>query len=240
MRWCLTSRTPRYCLRHVATASRRFGVPKKVRPAQQARSRATLGRILDASLPLLDGRDFESVPVTEITDAAGISASSLYARFPTKASLLQALHERHLANAKAMVDAVVGAERDRPGDPSVVLRGLIEVFLRFQADNQGPAQTFRRAESHDPGFARRRQELDRYAIQLVRDYLLERCEPSQRAERGRRIELALWVLCTGMIAAIHPPLCFAKTIGMEPDAMVPEIYRMFTAYLELDEKLGTR
>jgi AcrR family transcriptional regulator len=222
----------------LATVSRRFGVPKNIRPARQARSRATLDRILDATLPLLDGRDFENVPVTEITDAAGISASSLYARFPTKASLLQALHERHLEHARGMVDAVVTTERDRPGDPADVLRGLIQMFLLFQADHQGPAQTFRRAEAHDAGFARRRQELDRFAIRLVRDYLLELYDPAERAEHGRRIELALWVLCTGMIAAVHPPHRFADLIGMDPAGMVPEIYAMFAAYLDLDAKLG--
>jgi AcrR family transcriptional regulator len=220
--------------------SRRFGVPKKVRPAQQKRSRATLDRILDAALPLLDGRDFENVPVTEITDAAGISASSLYARFPTKASLLQALHERHLARARGMVDAVVQAQDARPADPTEVLRGLIQMFLHFQADHEGPAQTFRRAEAHDAGFARRRQELDRYAIRLVRDYLLEWFEPRERTEQGRRIELALWVLCTGMIAAVHPPHRFAELVGVEPLAMVPEIYAMFSAYLDLDGRLARR
>jgi hypothetical protein len=137
-----------------------------------------------------------------------------------------------------MVDAVVHAQRERPDDPTVVLRGLIQMFLLFQADHQGPAQTFRRAEAHDAGFARRRQELDRYAIRLVRDYLLEWFEPEERDEQGRRIELALWVLCTGMIAAVHPPHRFAALVGVEPRAMVPEIYAMFSAYLDLDGRLA--
>lgn len=214
--------------------SRRFGVPKRVRPAQQARSRATLDRILDATLRLLDGRDFEDVPVTEITAAAGISASSLYARFPTKASLLQAMHERHLARAKAMVDAVVSAERDRPTDPATVLPELIQTFLRFQASHEGPARTFRQAEAHDAGFARRRRELDRYAIRLVRDYVLALYEPAERDALAGRIELALWLLCTGMIAAVHPPHRFAEVMGMSPAAMVPEVWAMFRAYLDLD------
>jgi AcrR family transcriptional regulator len=217
--------------------SRRFGVPKTVRPARQKRSRATLNRILDATLPLLDGRDFDDVPVLEITAAAEISASSLYARFPTKASLLQALQERHLARAKAVIDAFARAEHERPRAVSAVIPELIRLFLAFQEGHDGPSRTFRQAEAHDPGFARRRRALDAYVIRLVRDYLVECCARAHRPCEAKRVDLAVWILGTGMIAAVQPPHRFADVIDVSRDEMVRELQAMLTAYLGLPDGL---
>jgi AcrR family transcriptional regulator len=213
--------------------SRRFGVPRKVRPAYQRRSRATLDRILDATLALLDGRDFEDVPVLEITAAAEISPSSLYARFPTKASLLQALHERHLARAKAVIDAFARGEHEQPRACADVIPALIRLFLDFQEGHDGPSRTFRLAEAHDPGFARRRRELDAYAIRLVRDYLLESCDRAAQPRDTKRVDLAVWILGTGMIAAVQPPHRFADVIDVSRDEMVRELQAMLSAYLGL-------
>lgn len=215
--------------------SRRFGVPKKVRPAHQRRSRATLDRILDATLGLLDGRDFDDVPVLEITAAAEISASSLYARFPTKASLLQALHERHLERARAVIDAFARAEHERPRACTDVIPELIRLFLDFQEGHDGPSRTFRQAEAHDPGFARRRRELDAYAIRLVRDYLLDWCARANQPREAKRVDLAVWILGTGMIAAVQPPHRFADVLHVSRDEMVRELQAMLSAYLGLPD-----
>jgi len=211
---------------------RRSRASTQVRPPRQARSQATMERVLDATLAILDGRDFESIPLTEITEAARISASSLWARFPSKRGLLRALHERHLARGRAMIDAVAEAERQSPDDPGAVLSRCVRVFLASRADTQGPAATFRIAERRDPSFARRRHELDMHVIRLLRDYLIDRLGVADPQKR-KQIDLAVWGVAMAIIAAVEPPYGFAEHVGVGHEEVAAELARMGKAYLDL-------
>ena len=72
-----------------------------VRAPQQARSQATLGRLLDATEKLLDDRPFDELAVADICKAASSSVGAFYARFPDKTALLHVLHERLCDEARA-------------------------------------------------------------------------------------------------------------------------------------------
>ncbi len=79
------------------------------RRAVQARSRATVERILEAAAGLIAERGPDGVTMTEIAQRAGVVIGSLYQYFPDKAGLMAALFERHSRDVRAMiVDAVGG------------------------------------------------------------------------------------------------------------------------------------
>ena len=62
-------------------------------PPKQRRSETTLLRLLEAVRELIADRDYDDVSVEEICQHALVSKSSFYARFPSKAALLQTLFE---------------------------------------------------------------------------------------------------------------------------------------------------
>ena len=72
-----------------------------MRPVRQARSQATLERLLESTESLLANKGFEGVTVAEIAMRAGLSVGAVYSRFRDKDALLQCLLDRFTAEATA-------------------------------------------------------------------------------------------------------------------------------------------
>ncbi|MCI0413277.1 TetR/AcrR family transcriptional regulator [bacterium] len=64
----------------------------QLRPSQQARSQATVDRLVKETMALLQNRDFDTISVDEIMENARTSKGSFYFRFESKSHLL-----RHIA-----------------------------------------------------------------------------------------------------------------------------------------------
>lgn len=81
------------------------------RRAVQARSRATVERILASAAQLVAERGPDAVTMTEIAHRAEVVIGALYQYFPDKAGVMAALFERHNAAVRAMLlDALQGAD----------------------------------------------------------------------------------------------------------------------------------
>ncbi len=74
---------------------------------RELKKRATRQRISDVATEMFLARGFESVAVTEVATAAGVSEKTVYNYFPTKESLV-------LDQVEGQVARLVGAVRDRP------------------------------------------------------------------------------------------------------------------------------
>src|SRR5687768_7969228 len=77
--------------------------PRK-RP-RQARSKATVDTILEATARILVKHGFDGLTTNGVAAAAGVSIGSLYQYFPNKEALVSALIERHLTDMNAAVFA---------------------------------------------------------------------------------------------------------------------------------------
>jgi len=77
--------------------------PPPRRRAMQARSRATVERILEAAAGLIAERGAEAATMTEIAQRAGVVIGSLYQYFPDKAGVMTALFDRHSAGVHEML-----------------------------------------------------------------------------------------------------------------------------------------
>jgi AcrR family transcriptional regulator len=79
------------------------------RRAVQARSRATVERILEAAASLVAERGGDGATMTEIAQRAGVVIGSLYQYFPDKAGVMAALFERHSSGVREMLtEAMAG------------------------------------------------------------------------------------------------------------------------------------
>ncbi len=84
-------------------------ISRPLRPPIQARSRATLDRILTAAEELLEDRSFDELTIEQVLTRAKVSVGSFYARFPTKDAMLPALLERYRDNLRGFL-----TEREKP------------------------------------------------------------------------------------------------------------------------------
>ena len=102
------------------------GTGRRRQPVQ-ARSRETVGRILDAAALLLEEGGVEAVTTRAIAERAGITAPSLYRFFADREQVLDALIEQHL---ERLSDYLAEAEAGRT--PSSVT-DFVERELGFYA-----------------------------------------------------------------------------------------------------------
>jgi AcrR family transcriptional regulator len=86
--------------------------PEDLRPPQQARSRESLERVLEAGQELLEEKGWEGFTVQEVSRRAKVSIGSIYARAPSKESLILAVYDRAVAKIGEQNRALL--ENDAP------------------------------------------------------------------------------------------------------------------------------
>lgn len=103
--------------------------PRKM-PAQE-RSRATVSAILDATARVLVRRGLAGTNTNAVAEVAGVSVGSLYQYFPSKQSLVAALHERHARELLSVVEREIAsaAARSFEGTVRALIRAVIEAHL---------------------------------------------------------------------------------------------------------------
>ena len=94
----------------------------------QARSAASVGAILEATLQVLVVTGKERLTTTRVAERAGVSVGTLYQYFPNKSSLLQAVLRRHFENVVAAVEAVCAEQGGQP--LAAMIPPLVKAFLR--------------------------------------------------------------------------------------------------------------
>lgn len=106
-----------------------------VRPPQQARSRATLARLLETARDMLADTDWRDLAITALCERAASSVGSFYARFEGKDALLDSLASEARSEL-AEVAAWCAADARRRGLPTASrLRQLTAALDRY-ADRQ--------------------------------------------------------------------------------------------------------
>lgn len=106
-----------------------------MRPPQQDRSRRAQLAALDAFEALLAARPLSKVTVQEVAQRAGLSITSLYARFEGKDALVLALHERVLANGGAQMDALLGDDAIAQAPVEDAVAALVDGAVAFAKAN---------------------------------------------------------------------------------------------------------
>ena len=114
-------------------ARRKKGHAPKKRP-KQARSRMTVGSILEAAVQLLSQDDVDRLSTNRIAERAGVAVASLYQYFPNKEAILGALFEKELQEESEELAARSVEVADRP------VRDIIRVAVRSTiAKPRGPS-----------------------------------------------------------------------------------------------------
>ncbi|EJN11336.1 transcriptional regulator [Bradyrhizobium sp. YR681] len=101
--------------------------------ALQARSRATVDALVEATARILVRDGFEKTSTNRIAEIAGVSVGSLYQYFPSKEALVAAVIDRHNDEIMGLVRTTLVEVADLPVDKAV--RKLVTVAIEAHRIN---------------------------------------------------------------------------------------------------------
>ena len=97
----------------------------------QARSRARLGRVLDAAEEVLEREGPDAFSTTSVARRAGVSVGSVYRFFPDKQAIVEALAIRYWSDFADLVAGVAEADALEPvADPAAAVIGVLAAGFR--------------------------------------------------------------------------------------------------------------
>jgi AcrR family transcriptional regulator len=205
----------------------RAPLTKPRKSATQARSRATVAALVEATARILVVEGFDKASTNRIAEVAGVSVGSLYQYFPSKEALVLAVIERHNREIMEVVGATLEEIASLPVEKGV--RRLVAVAV--EAHRIDP-QLHRVLAEQIPRTGRLEnvEAYNREAYALFGVWLA-----SRRAElRVADLELATFVCATAIEALAHDAvLHHADRFPDEAvEALIDETARLILGYLK--------
>jgi AcrR family transcriptional regulator len=199
--------------------------PRKT--ASQARSRATVDALVEATARILVRDGFEKASTNRIAEVAGVSVGSLYQYFPGKEALVAAVIDRHNQEIMQVVRAALAEVADMPVEKAV--RRLVTVAI--EAHRIAPRLHRVLAEQIPrTGPLANVEAFNREVHALVRAYL-----ESRRKELGKiDLEIATFICVSAIEAIAHNIVLNQAEMLTEKmvRALVDETTRMVVGYLK--------
>lgn len=132
-----------------------------INPPQQARSRRTLERLVEASLEILAAEGPDALTVHRVVEKAGSSVGSFYARFDGKDDLLDYLGERIWTEALERWNTALES-RDWSGHGlAAAVEGSVQLIIDSQRSRSGYLKALDQMSGH------RRGAYDAFRAQLL-------------------------------------------------------------------------
>lgn len=206
---------------------------KTIAPPQQKRSRATLERLLNATIEALDEHGLDGAVIPRIAALAGVAPASVYRRFANKdalirASLLHVLEQTQTTNRQALAAALHGATLDASAN---ALMGIMFSQYRQHPLLVRALARFIDADT-DQQFLASARAILAGNLELVVVCMLAHSEQIRHAQPERALRFALLHAITSIEAVTLEPTSLWHSVLAEPDeALARELARSFVAYL---------
>lgn len=202
-----------------------------IRPPQQARSRKTLDRILDAAEALLAEKGFDDTPVSEIVRRAGSSVGAFYTRFDDKNALLHALYDRYLEQATATADDALDPARWEGSRIPEVLGAVVGFLVEIYREQNGLIRAFVTRNRVDPSFQARRERLSHYVSERLAALLLARRDEIRHADPERAAAFGLTLVFSTLDGVMLFGEMRSGKLSLTDDDLAGELTRAYLAYL---------
>ena len=194
--------------------------------ASQARSRATVAALIEATARILVRDSFDRASTNRIAEEAGVSIGSLYQYFPSKEALVAAVIDRHNRELTRVARGALAEVSALPLEQAV--RRL--VVIAFEAHRVQPRLHRVLAEQIPrTGRLKNIEAFNRENYALFRTYL----EGHRDEIRSVDLELASFVCVTTVEALTHTAvLHHSETFSEETfAALIDEATRLLVRYL---------
>jgi AcrR family transcriptional regulator len=198
-----------------------------IRPPQQARTRQTLGKLLDAAEALVLEKGFDDAGIAEIAARAGSSVGGFYRRFHDKQGLLHAMHERFCDEARATADAALDAQRWAGSTTVEILPEFVEFLVRIFREREGLIRAFLMRGVSNQEVRERTQRLFDYIAGKLGFLLAERVEEIRHPNPALGAAFGLHVI----LGALDHSALGTTTFPLTDDRLAPQLSEVFLAYL---------
>src|SRR5687768_14649072 len=195
--------------------------PRK-RP-RQARSKATVDTILEATTRVLVKQGFDNLSTNAVAAAAGVSIGSLYQYFPNKEALVSALIDRHVEEMNTAILAELTRVAKLP--LAEAARAVIELTIHAHAINPELHRVLTEQVPRIGKLARLR-ELDEICHRMVAGLLAAR----KHELAIRDPDLAAFILVSTIESVVHRAALLYPHRLRDP-RLVDETTLLVTRYL---------
>ncbi|RMF20961.1 MAG: TetR/AcrR family transcriptional regulator [Deltaproteobacteria bacterium] len=199
-----------------------------VRPPQQARTRESLTRLLDAAEDLVSERGFDEASVADITRRARSSVGGFYRRFRDKQGLLHALHERFCEEAQATADEAFDPERWRGADAGLIIDAFVSFLVEIYREKAGLLRAFLVQAALDTSVRERTEALFEYLVTGLSVLLEARREEIGHPDPAMASEFGMRVVLGTMNSTIQLQ---TRGVGIDDPRFEHELARVFKTYL---------
>jgi AcrR family transcriptional regulator len=211
-------------------------MPKKSLAPKQARSRESSARLMAAAREILNEKGIEGATVPRVAARAGLSAGSVYRRFPNKDALMRAV----ILETLEALDAAAAAGLTPDLAERLSLREFVEAIVRHRLAGQRRNAKMLRAMlqftlSHtNVAFKKRTVELNARSTQRVADFLMLKRAEIDHPDPAKALPFALMLMGAMLQQAIvlDPlPGVPDPRLPSTDEELVEEIARAFLGYL---------
>jgi len=201
-----------------------------IRPPLQRRSQESLERVLEAGLEVLQEQGFDGFTLQEVSQRAGVSIGSIYARVASREALIMAIYER----AMAWVDEQDDFDRDAVREdlsPRERIETIVADLANIMLEHAAILRVFmRQAPLSDEIWQRGAETSQETAGRFMRA-ILERREEIRHPEPDLAVDVAFrMVYCTIARRITHGPN-FESARSISETALVRELAQAVAAYL---------
>jgi AcrR family transcriptional regulator len=199
-----------------------------VREPQQARSRQSFDRALDAAVALLVERGSDAFTLVEVAQASGVSTGSMYGRVASKDDLIRVAHAREMERLSAETVATFAAAPVDASDAERV-RFAVQALARLLQRNAPVLSPFMLLANQDDVIAS--------TGKAAYDEMTTKFERAMRGATpgGAARRRALRWACTVAYSVLARQLALGSDPGAAADyrldQVVDELTSMITAYL---------
>lgn len=203
--------------------------PQLVREPQQARSRRSFDRALDAAVSLLIERGTASFTLIEVAKSAGISTGSIYGRVASKDDLIRAAHAREMVRLSADTKAAFACVASDGGESDVVGAAVLALADLLQR-NAPMLSPFMLLSNHDDVIAAAGKAAYHEMTSMFEQILLQ-ASSDRGFQRRRDISWACAVSYSVLARQLALGTDPGAAVDFDIEQVVHELSRMVTAYL---------
>jgi len=206
------------------------------RQPQQARSRETLGRLLDAAEMLLTEGGLDAATVPAIAERAGVSVGVVYRRFPDKDALLRSVYLRFFGrlsqgnenNLRLLAESKLTLSELA----SKVISGMVHGY-RLKRSILRALMLYARTHQ-DAEFRRAAHDLDTVAANAVVIMLMSRRSEIHHPNPSEAIRFGLLAVASVLhTTVLEDDISFRIP---QPADLEKELVRLFLSYLGIKDK----
>ena len=212
---------------HITDVPRTAALSKPRKLPTQARAQQTVETILAATKKLLVRHGYEGTSTNRVAEVAGVSIGSLYQYFPSKAALVNALVQRHLARMSEVLASTAAAQ----GEIATVEQATRTVIRAIFAAHRVNPSLHRVLLEQMPRIG----EIDNLAVfeaqtqQLIEAYLIEHASEVRR----ENIKMASRVAILA-VRGVTLWTVMRNPKDLEDEAFLEEVTDMALRYLVKD------